>query len=71
MSRFRAAASPIRLRCSPEISKQRRVTYVENFRVIDADAHMHEPQHLWERYVEAGTGTEFPKSPLCTYFYGL
>ena len=21
-------------------------------KVIDADAHMHEPQHLWQRYVE-------------------
>ena len=24
----------------------------KNFKVIDADAHMHEPQHLWQRYVE-------------------
>ena len=24
----------------------------KNLKVIDADAHMHEPQHLWQRYVE-------------------
>ncbi len=23
------------------------------YKIIDADAHMHEPQYLWERYVEA------------------
>jgi hypothetical protein len=25
----------------------------KGFKVIDADAHMHEPEYLWERYVEA------------------
>jgi len=23
------------------------------FKVIDADAHMHEPEYLWDRYVES------------------
>ena len=26
---------------------------LRDFKVIDADAHMHEPQYLWERYVRA------------------
>ena len=30
-------------------------------RVIDADAHMHEPQYLWERYVEPKFRERVPK----------
>ena len=30
-------------------------------KVIDADAHMHEPQYLWERYVEAKYRDRVPK----------
>ena len=33
----------------------------KNFKVIDADAHMHEPQFLWERYVEAKYREQVPK----------
>lgn len=33
----------------------------KDFRVIDADAHMHEPQHLWERYVEPRYRDRVPK----------
>ncbi len=28
----------------------------KSFKVIDADAHMHEPQDMWERYVSPSTG---------------
>jgi hypothetical protein len=31
------------------------------FKVIDADAHHHEPQHLWERYVEPKYKDRVPK----------
>jgi predicted TIM-barrel fold metal-dependent hydrolase len=33
----------------------------KEFKVIDADAHMHEPQHLWERYVEPKYRDQVPK----------
>jgi predicted TIM-barrel fold metal-dependent hydrolase len=33
----------------------------KDFRVIDADAHMHEPQNLWERYVEPRYRDRVPK----------
>jgi uncharacterized protein len=33
----------------------------KNFQVIDADAHMHEPQYLWERYVEPKYRDQVPK----------
>ena len=35
----------------------------KQFKVIDADAHMHEPQYLWDRYVEPKYPTEslFPR----------
>src|SRR6266508_5079434 len=33
----------------------------KNFKVIDADAHMHEPQYLWERYVEPEYRDRVPK----------
>ena len=33
----------------------------KNLKVIDADAHMHEPQHLWERYVEPKYRDQVPK----------
>ena len=33
----------------------------KGYRVIDADAHMHEPQYLWERYVEAKYRDRVPK----------
>ena len=33
----------------------------KNFKVIDADAHMHEPQYLWERYVEPKYRDQVPK----------
>ena len=31
------------------------------FKVIDADAHMHEPQYLWERYIEPKYRGQVPK----------
>jgi predicted TIM-barrel fold metal-dependent hydrolase len=33
----------------------------KNFKVIDTDAHMHEPQYLWERYVEPKYRERVPK----------
>ena len=33
----------------------------KGFKVIDADAHMHEPQYLWERYVEPKYRDQVPK----------
>ncbi len=33
----------------------------KGFKVIDADAHMHEPQYLWERYVEPQYRDQVPK----------
>src|ERR687892_193204 len=33
----------------------------KEFKVIDADAHMHEPQYLWERYVEPKFRDQVPK----------
>jgi uncharacterized protein len=33
----------------------------KGFKVIDADAHMHEPQYLWERYVEPEYRDRVPK----------
>jgi hypothetical protein len=33
----------------------------KGFRVIDADAHMHEPQYLWERYIEPKYREQVPK----------
>ena len=33
----------------------------KGFKVIDADAHMHEPQYLWERYVEPAYQDQVPK----------
>ena len=33
----------------------------KGFKVIDADAHMHEPQYLWERYVEPAYRDQVPK----------
>ena len=33
----------------------------KGFKVIDADAHMHEPQYLWERYVELQYRDQVPK----------
>ena len=33
----------------------------KTFKVIDADGHMHEPQYLWERYVEAKFRDQVPK----------
>ena len=33
----------------------------KGFKVIDADAHMHEPQYLWERYVEPKYRDRVPK----------
>ena len=29
----------------------------KGMKVIDADAHMHEPPYLWERYVEPNIAT--------------
>jgi hypothetical protein len=31
------------------------------FKVIDADAHMHEPRDLWERYVEPKYRNDVPR----------
>jgi uncharacterized protein len=31
------------------------------YKVIDADAHMHEPQDMWEKYVEAKYRAQTPK----------
>jgi len=33
----------------------------KNFKVIDADAHMHEPQYLWEGYIEPKYRDQVPK----------
>lgn len=33
----------------------------KGYKVIDADAHMHEPNYLWERYVEPGYRDQVPK----------
>ena len=33
----------------------------KGFKVMDADAHMHEPQYLWERYVEPAYQDQVPK----------
>src|SRR5437899_11882728 len=33
----------------------------KDLKVIDADAHMHEPQYLWERYVEPKYRDQVPK----------
>lgn len=33
----------------------------KGFKVMDADAHMHEPQYLWERYVEPAYRDQVPK----------
>src|SRR5687768_18094492 len=33
----------------------------KGMKVIDADAHMHEPQYLWDRYVEAKYRDRVPK----------
>ena len=33
----------------------------KTFKVIDADGHMHEPQYLWERYVEPKYRDQVPK----------
>ena len=33
----------------------------KSFKVIDADAHMHEPKDMWERYVEAKYKDRVPK----------
>ncbi len=33
----------------------------KGFKVIDADAHMHEPQYLWERYVEPAYRDQVPR----------
>ncbi|MDH3444407.1 MAG: amidohydrolase [Deltaproteobacteria bacterium] len=33
----------------------------KDFKVIDADAHMHEPQYLWERYVEPKYRNQVPR----------
>ena len=33
----------------------------KQFKVIDADAHMHEPQYLWDRYVEPKYRDQVPK----------
>ena len=33
----------------------------KNYKVIDADAHMHEPQYIWERYVEPKFRDHVPK----------
>lgn len=33
----------------------------KGFKVMDADAHMHEPQDLWERYVEPAYRDQVPK----------
>ena len=33
----------------------------KDFKVIDADAHMHEPEYLWERYVEPEYRDQVPK----------
>ena len=33
----------------------------QGYRVIDADAHMHEPKYLWERYVEPQYREQVPK----------
>ena len=33
----------------------------KGFKVVDADAHMHEPQYLWERYVEPKYRDQVPK----------
>src|SRR5262245_10446963 len=33
----------------------------KTFKVIDAEAHMHEPQYLWERYVETKYRDRVPK----------
>jgi hypothetical protein len=36
----------------------------KQFKVIDADAHMHEPQYLWDRYVEPKYRDQVPKVAL-------
>jgi len=33
----------------------------KDFKVIDSDAHMHEPEYLWDRYVEAEYHDQVPK----------
>ena len=33
----------------------------KSFKVIDADAHMHEPKDMWDRYVEAKYQDRVPK----------
>ena len=33
----------------------------KSFKVIDADAHMHEPKDMWDRYVEAKYKDRVPK----------
>lgn len=33
----------------------------KDFKVIDADAHMHEPRYLWERYIEPKYRDQVPK----------
>ena len=33
----------------------------KDFKVIDADAHMHEPHYLWERYMEPEYRDQVPK----------
>ena len=33
----------------------------KGMKVIDADAHMHEPEYLWERYVESAYQDRVPK----------
>src|SRR5262245_10859281 len=33
----------------------------KQFKVIDADAHMHEPEYLWDRYVESKYRDQMPK----------
>ena len=32
----------------------------KQFKVIDADAHMHEPEYLWDRYVESKYRDQVP-----------
>jgi hypothetical protein len=39
----------------------------KNFKVIDADAHTHEPQYLWQRYVEPKYRDQVPKVAFMVY----
>jgi hypothetical protein len=44
----------------------------KSFKVIDADAHMHEPKDMWDRYVEGKYKDRVPRSGIHGwYLHGL